>query len=108
MKRLTAISEISDNELAMPIKMKESCGEDGCRDVCEDYYDCVGCPVQECLTKLAAYENTNLEPEEIETLIELHFSKYDKCDTEQLNSSDKQELNENNDSWLMDRFTKIN
>lgn len=57
MKRLTGISEITD--FYMPIKMQESCGESACKEVCEQYEGdgCKGCPVQECITRLAEYED---------------------------------------------------
>lgn len=68
MEKLTDISLITG--LAMPIKLMESCGEDSCSDACELHSDnnCIGCPVQECMTKLHSYQKTDLEPEEIEQL----------------------------------------
>ena len=57
MNRLTKNSLITD--LPMPIKLQESCGEDACMEACEQYVDnnCNGCPVQECMSKLAIYED---------------------------------------------------
>ena len=68
MQRLTDISSITG--LPMPIKLMESCGEDGCLNICEEYCenDCKGCPVQECITKLHEYQESNLEPEEVKQL----------------------------------------
>lgn len=65
MDRLTSISEIT----GLPIvkELQESCGEDACADVCDEnrYEGCVGCPVQKAITKLFAYEDTGLTPEEV-------------------------------------------
>lgn len=68
MNRLTRNSLITD--LPMPIKLQESCGEDACMEACEQYVDnnCNEYPIQECMSKLAAYENTELEPEQIDEL----------------------------------------
>lgn len=64
MNRLTRNSLITD--LPMPIKLQEI----ACRQVCEQYIynSCKGCPVQECMAKLAEYEDTGLEPEEVKQL----------------------------------------
>lgn len=69
MNRLTRNSLITD--LPMPIKLQESCGEDACMDVCGQYADnsCIGCPVQECMSRLAAYEDTGLKPEHIDSIV---------------------------------------
>lgn len=41
----------------------------GCSTMCENRgCDCDGCPIQKCFDKLAAYEDTGLEPEEVERL----------------------------------------
>lgn len=43
-----------------------------CNEVCKAQGDngCVGCPIAKAFNRLAAYENTNLEPEEIKEFIE--------------------------------------
>jgi hypothetical protein len=68
MEKLTGISEITG--LPMPIKLAESCGEDSCGDICGDYCDkeCVGCPIQECITELHKYQESDLSPEEVAEL----------------------------------------
>lgn len=42
--------------------------EDGCRAYCSD--ECDGCGIQEAFDRLAAYEDTGYEPEEIKALRE--------------------------------------
>lgn len=71
MERLTRKSEITG--LPMPIKLQESCGEDSCSDACEMYGDngCIDCPIQKCMTRLAAYEDTGLEPRDVLTSDEM-------------------------------------
>ncbi len=75
MNRLTKLSEITG--VSMPIELIESCGESSCLEICEDYVynDCIDCPVQKCMSKLAAYEDTGLEPEEVKTNEEM-FKAY--------------------------------
>lgn len=76
--RLTVKSEIIDGYI-----LKCMCGfgidgvpddEDSCRDVCNG--NCDECGIQQSFDKLAAYENTNLSPEEIAAM---------KADNERLN-----------------------
>lgn len=69
-KRLMTISEITGT--AIPIDLCESCGESGCNDYCEEYGEklCVGCPVQNAFNHLAAYEDTDMSPQEIKEMRE--------------------------------------
>lgn len=73
MNRLTVKSDITG--LPMPKALQESCGEDCCEDVCEIYGEsgCVDCPVQKSMTKLSAYEDTGLEPEELQEYLQRHY-----------------------------------
>ncbi len=41
-----------------------------CKEVCENYVRCDACPIDIAMHRLAAYEDTGLEPEEIEELKE--------------------------------------
>lgn len=67
-KRLTTISEITDNPTLKALC--ESCGESSCDEICCRYQDdnCVGCPLQEAFSRLAAYEDSGLSPEEVQAL----------------------------------------
>ena len=54
---------------------KESCQVKGadnwtCKEVCENYVRCDACPIDIAMHRLADYEDTGLEPEEIEELKE--------------------------------------
>ena len=44
-----------------------------CREVCELQGEngCIECPIAKAFDRLAAYENTGLEPEEIESLCDM-------------------------------------
>lgn len=70
MNRLTCKSEITG--LPMVRALAESCGEDSCADACAEYGEknCTGCPIEEAITRLAAYEDTGLTPEEVAELAE--------------------------------------
>jgi hypothetical protein len=48
----------------------EGCGESSCDEICCRYQDddCVGCPLQEAFSRLAAYEDSGLSPEEVRVL----------------------------------------
>ena len=65
MERLI-IKFVGMNVPAAACRINSGGGVDGCK-VCGDfcYGECGECPVQECFDKLAAYEDTGLEPEEI-------------------------------------------
>ncbi len=39
-----------------------------CEEICHERSDCEGCPIQEAIDKLGAYENTGLSPEEVTAL----------------------------------------
>lgn len=68
MEKLIEISTITG--LPAPIKFMKSGIEETCTDACEKYCEkgCIGCPVQECITKLHKYQKTDMEPEEVEQL----------------------------------------
>lgn len=67
-KRLTTISEITDNPTLKALC--ESCAEMSCSELCELQEDnnCMGCPLQEAFSRLAAYEDSGLSPEEVQAL----------------------------------------
>ena len=69
-KRLTTISKVTDNPTLKILY--ESCGESSCDEVCHYYQNnnCVGCPLQEAFSRLAAYENSGLSPNEVRELAE--------------------------------------
>ncbi len=48
-----------------------TCG-DYCEEYCYDHGNCNECEVQKAIRKLAAYEDTGLEPDEVARLKELH------------------------------------
>lgn len=68
MDRLISVSKIT----GLPIisALQESWGEDSCSNACKVYVenDCAGCPVQAAVSRLAAYENTGLEPKAVKLL----------------------------------------
>lgn len=63
-----------------------------CKEVCDNHKDCDVCPIDIAERRLAAYEDTGLEPEEIEKLKEkrkpkkvpdvAHFGRCPECDGE--------------------------
>ena len=68
MERLTVKSEIDDNQYVL--RCLCSFGRDGipddedaCDEICD--HDCDNCGIMRAFNRLAAYENTNLAPEEI-------------------------------------------
>ncbi len=67
-KRLTTISEVMDSPTLKALC--EGCGESSCDEICCRYQDdnCVGCPLQEAFSRLAAYEDSGLSPEEVRVL----------------------------------------
>ena len=68
MERLTIKSEIS----GLPIlkALYNSNNEDSCQYTCELHGEngCAGCPIQESMTKLSGYEDTKLQPKQVEKL----------------------------------------
>lgn len=69
-KRLTTISEVTDSPTLKILC--ESCGESSCDEICCCYQDdnCVGCPLQKAFSRLAAYEDSGLSPDEVQKLAE--------------------------------------
>ncbi len=109
MERLTGISKITG--MAMPKKMMESCGEDGCRDVCNEYCDngCKECPVQECMTMLSTYEDTGLTQEEIRDTVKLLEEVTAKYETSvKMHSITTKKLNEYKDAEEQGLLIKAN
>lgn len=64
MDRLTQKSDCFDGYTIA--ELCESCGESSCHEICNG--DCMCCGIQAAFNRLAAYENTNLTPDEIDEL----------------------------------------
>lgn len=92
MERLTVKSDLTG--LPMPKALQESCSEDSCENVCEIYVEsgCVDCPVQKCMTKLSAYEDTGFEPEDIISNTTVQFDIREEGFLNAINTVFKQKL----------------
>ncbi len=82
MERLTGICD--ETYLPIPNKLKESCAVNGCGEWCDlEDGDCTDCEVQECFTKLAAYEDIAFTPEEL-TIKLAKLAEYEQAEAEGL------------------------